>query len=286
MRKDGDGISSSNAKMSSTSFKSLVWRHYRLHGRRNLPWRKNTNPYRILVSEIMLQQTQVERVAPLYETFVRAFPTARKLACTPLSEVLKSWQGLGYNRRAKMLHAAAKRIAEGRFPRTVPELEALPGVGQYTARAIAAFAYNQDVILVETNIRTAILHHFFPGKEKVSDKAVERILEELLPKGKAREWYSALMTTAPTSSVRVFRITHGASGMRGSRRFPDRFGKRGAPSSASLAGETHRGRVSCLCSVPLAASKSPRRLTRFAGKAWCTARKAPLMRLRISGSLL
>lgn len=179
--------------MSSTSFKSLVWRHYRLHGRRNLPWRKNTNPYRILVSEIMLQQTQVERVAPLYETFVRAFPTARKLACTPLSEVLKSWQGLGYNRRAKMLHAAAKRIAEGRFPRTVPELEALPGVGQYTARAIAAFAYNQDVILVETNIRTAILHHFFPGKEKVSDKAVERILEELLPKGKAREWYSALM---------------------------------------------------------------------------------------------
>lgn len=154
--------------------------------------------YRILVSEVMLQQTQVERVIPFYKTFIKKFPTAKKLAAAPLSEVLKAWQGLGYNRRAKMLHNAAKELASRKIS-TVSALESLPGVGPYTARAAAAFAWNGDVVFVETNIRTAIIHHFFAKKKKVSDKEIEKILIQALPKGlpaqagKAREWYSALM---------------------------------------------------------------------------------------------
>lgn len=145
----------------------------------------------------MLQQTQVERVLPFYAEFTRRFPTAKKLAAVPLAEVLKSWQGLGYNRRAKMLHEAAQQLVSappiGTRLNLVKELEELPGVGPYTARAIAAFACNQDVVVIETNIRTAVIHHFFPKKKKVSDKEIETILAATLPHGRAREWYSALM---------------------------------------------------------------------------------------------
>ena len=141
----------------------------------------------------MLQQTQVERVLPFYAAFIKKFPTARALAAAPLSEILKSWQGLGYNRRANMLLKAAKEIAAHGMPHTVHELEKLPGIGPYTARALAAFAYNHDVVVVETNIRTAVLHHFFPRRERVSDGEIERILRKVLPTGRAREWYGALM---------------------------------------------------------------------------------------------
>ncbi len=140
----------------------------------------------------MLQQTQVERVIPFYTKFLKQFPTAKSLAAAPLSAVLKAWQGLGYNRRAKMLHQAAKELGTRR-ELSVEELEKLPGVGPYTARAVAAFAYNQDVIFVETNIRTVIIHHFFPKKKKVSDTEIEKILTQAFPKGKSRQWYSALM---------------------------------------------------------------------------------------------
>ena len=173
-------------------FRRLVWAHYKKYGRHDLPWRENHDPYRILVSEIMLQQTQVERVIPFYAEFTRRFPIAKKLAAAPLSEVLKSWQGLGYNRRAKMLHVAAKKLSSRKI-NTASELETLPGVGPYTARAVAAFAFNQDDVFVETNIRTAVIHHFFPKKKNVSDADIEKILMQALPKGKAREWYSALM---------------------------------------------------------------------------------------------
>lgn len=146
----------------------------------------------------MLQQTQVERVIPFYKKFVQKFPTAKKLASATLAEVLKSWQGLGYNRRAKMLRAAAKQITATRFDlvlrsNLVAELEKLSGVGPYTARAVAAFAFNRDVVFVETNIRTAVIHHFFPKRKKVADEEIEKILMHVLPKGKARLWYSALM---------------------------------------------------------------------------------------------
>jgi A/G-specific adenine glycosylase len=140
----------------------------------------------------MLQQTQVERVIRFYKNFIKQFPTAKKLTEAPLADVLKAWQGLGYNRRAKMLRAAVKGLA-GREKISVSELEKLPGVGPYTARAVVAFAYNEDVIFIETNIRTAIIHYFFAHKKKVSDTEIEKILIQLLPKGKSREWYSALM---------------------------------------------------------------------------------------------
>lgn len=144
----------------------------------------------------MLQQTQVERVLPFYEAFLKEFPDIRVLASAPLARVLIRWQGLGYNRRAKMLYEAAKVVANdhaGRMPKTVEALERLPGVGHYTARAVAAFAYNEDVILIETNLRTSVTHHFFPNEEKVSDKEILFILEKVFRKGTSREWYSALM---------------------------------------------------------------------------------------------
>ncbi|MFZ3044025.1 MAG: A/G-specific adenine glycosylase [Minisyncoccia bacterium] len=150
----------------------------------------------------MLQQTQVDRVIPFYKSFIKKYPTAKKLAAAPLPEVLKSWQGLGYNRRAKQLRAAAQALATKK-PCTVPELESLAGVGPYTARAVAAFAFNEDVVVIETNIRTAVIHHFFPKRKKVSDVEIGEILQAALPKGRvprrqgsagqAREWYSALM---------------------------------------------------------------------------------------------
>jgi A/G-specific adenine glycosylase len=143
----------------------------------------------------MLQQTQVERVIPFYTKFVKKFPTAKKLAEAPLADVLKAWQGLGYNRRAKMLHAAAAFLSLGKLnsPKTVEELEKLSGVGPYTARAVAAFAWNEDVVFVETNIRTALIHHFFSKRSDVEDTELVEVLKRVLPKGKAREWYSALM---------------------------------------------------------------------------------------------
>jgi len=175
------------------AFRRQVWRHYRAHGRHDLPWRKTRDPYRILVSEVMLQQTQVERVISFYKNFIRRFPTAKKLAAAPLSDVLKAWQGLGYNRRAKMLHTAARTIVEQGMPHDAPGFETLPGVGPYTARAVAAFAYDRDGIVIETNIRTAIIQHFFPEKENVRDADIAIVLAEVSPKGSAREWYSALM---------------------------------------------------------------------------------------------
>jgi A/G-specific adenine glycosylase len=173
--------------------------------------------YKVLVSEVMLQQTQVDRVIPFYKNFIRKFPTAQKLAAAPLSEVLKHWQGLGYNRRAKLLREAAKELATKKIS-TVQELEALPGVGPYTARAVTAFAFNQDGMVIETNIRTAVIHHFFASRSadtssprcapaarpiqhlgknvsalRVTDAEIADVLDRVLPKGRAREWYSALM---------------------------------------------------------------------------------------------
>ncbi|MFA6415116.1 MAG: A/G-specific adenine glycosylase [Candidatus Paceibacterota bacterium] len=151
----------------------------------------------------MLQQTQVERVIPFYTKFIKRFPTAKRLAAAPLGEVLALWQGLGYNRRAKLLREAAQHLVHtplyGTRSDLVEQLEELPGVGPYTARAVAAFAYNIDVIFVETNIRTVIIHHFFTTDRNttiygsVSDAQILEVLAEALLKGRAREWYSALM---------------------------------------------------------------------------------------------
>jgi len=180
-----------------TRFRRVVWAYYRAHGRHDLPWRKTRDPYKILVSEVMLQQTQVERVRAFYAEFTRRFPTAKALAAAPLADVLRAWQGLGYNRRAKLLREAARALSRvGKSDIPTRELETLPGVGPYTARAVAAFAFDQDVVCIETNIRTAVIHHFFPHygpRTSIDDSEIAEVLARVLPKGRAREWYWALM---------------------------------------------------------------------------------------------
>jgi len=182
--------------MDIRKFRNIIWDFYKKHGRHDLPWRMTTDPYRILVSEVMLQQTQVERVRGYYAAWLKKFPSIRALAAAPLADVLTSWQGLGYNRRAKMLHEAAKAVMreyEGKLPTDPKQLVLLPGVGPYTARAVAAFSANQDTVFIETNLRTVVLHHFFADKKSVSDREILAVLTEAFPKGRAREWYAALM---------------------------------------------------------------------------------------------
>jgi len=171
--------------------------HYRAYGRHDLPWRKIRDPYAILVSEIMLQQTQVDRVIPYFKRWFERFPTVRDLANASLSDVLQEWQGLGYNRRGKLLRECAKAIVErhdGKVPKEKDELIALPAIGPYTAGAIRAFAFNKPDIFIETNIRAALIHHFFPRSKKVPDAKLIPILKKLLLHAKSpREWYSAFM---------------------------------------------------------------------------------------------
>ncbi|HEY5806222.1 MAG TPA: hypothetical protein VIS56_02430 [Candidatus Saccharimonadales bacterium] len=181
-------------------FTKTVWRYYRKHGRHNLPWRLpesdgSFNPYKVLVSEVMLQQTQVARVIPKYNQFLERFPSLAVLAGASLGDVLRAWNGLGYNRRAKFLWECAKRITAeygGILPQTSAELVKLPGIGVNTAGAVLAYAFNQPVIFVETNIRTVFIYHFFASQQGVHDKQILDLLAKTLPNN-PREWYWALM---------------------------------------------------------------------------------------------
>ena len=178
------------------AFTDTVWSFYDEYGREYLPWRKQITPYRVLVSELMLQQTQVPRVIPKFKAFIEKWPTSKELAKASLGEVLTSWQGLGYNRRAKYLQLTAKEIEDNRhgvFPTNYEELLELPGVGPYTAGAITAFAFNKPVTLVETNIRQVYLQYFFKDAEAVSDQQIKKLLQRTLPLTNTRAWYSALM---------------------------------------------------------------------------------------------
>lgn len=163
---------------------------------RDMPWRRDVRPYYILVSEIMLQQTQVARVEPKFTTFIATFPDIDSLARAPLSGVLMLWSGLGYNRRARYLHQAAIQIMQlysGTFPISSKELLALPGVGKNTAGAILAYAYNKPAIFIETNIRTVYLHHFFNDQSQVDDNAIQQKLIATIPEHEARIFYWSLM---------------------------------------------------------------------------------------------
>lgn len=177
-------------------FIESVWKYYKNHGRQSLLWRKTRDPYKILVSEIMLQQTQVDRVIPKYRAFLKKFPTLKQLASAPLGDVLREWQGLGYNRRAKMLHECAKTIVKdfrGQTPNTMEELVTLPGIGPYTAGAVMAFAWSRPIPLIETNVRSVYLHHFFEDETDVTDKDILRLISNTLDTRNPREWYYALM---------------------------------------------------------------------------------------------
>lgn len=180
-------------------FLETVWNFYHSHGRYDLPWRMpeadgTFDPYKVMVSEIMLQQTQVPRVMPKYTAFLTRFPDARRLASAELGDVLRVWQGLGYNRRAKFLWQAAQQVVEaGAFPDTPDELVRLPGVGRNTAGAILAYAYNQPAVFIETNIRTVFIHHFFVDQAEVHDNAIYELLDATLDREHPREFYWALM---------------------------------------------------------------------------------------------
>ncbi len=182
--------------MTILQFQKHILDWHERNGRHTLPWRLTRNPYRIMVSEVMLQQTQVERVLLKYREFLHAFPTVKALADASPRDVLARWHGLGYNRRALYLHKAAQTVVliyKGKFPRAIHDLEALPGVGPYTARAIATFAYGQPTVFVETNIRRIFLYFFFPDSDQVHDKEILPIVEKALWHDDPRKWYSALM---------------------------------------------------------------------------------------------
>jgi A/G-specific adenine glycosylase len=181
-------------------FQKTIWAYYYASGR-SLPWREpepdgSFDPYKIMVSEIMLQQTQANRVIPKYREFLAKFPNSEALSRATLAEVIRAWSGLGYNRRAKYLHDAAKTITndcQGRFPQILNTLTVLPGIGANTAAAILVYTYNQPLVFIETNIRSVYIHHFFAGQTNVTDKQLLPVIEKTLDKKQPREWYWALM---------------------------------------------------------------------------------------------
>ncbi len=178
----------------------LAW--YAAEGRAHLPWRETRDPYAILVSEVMLQQTQVERVLPKYREFLARFPAFAALAAEPAGEAIKAWAGLGYNQRAVRLHGIARQVAEefgGRLPSTLDGLMALKGIGRYTAGAVACFAFGLPVATVDTNIRRVLWRVFrgverlpWPGGETATRMYLE-LAEWALPREQAYDWQQALM---------------------------------------------------------------------------------------------
>jgi A/G-specific adenine glycosylase len=168
--------------------------HYRRTAR-DLPWRRTHDPYAVLVSEVMLQQTQAARVTPAFDRFVRRFPTLEALAAAPLGAVLREWSGLGYNRRARDLHRIA-RMATGGLPETVAELDALPGIGAYTAGAIASFAFGQRVAFADTNIKR-VLGRVFLGRPGTNNEAIA-LDARAMPRRSSDLWHHALMDLGAT----------------------------------------------------------------------------------------
>lgn len=177
------------------SFQNFIWAFYESEGRK-FEWRNVNNPYYVMVSEIMLQQTQTYRVEPKYRAFIDAFPDLESLASASLRDVLVMWQGLGYNRRGKFLHQAAQRVMQefgGSIPDDPEKLVLLPGIGKNTAGSISAFAFNKPTIFIETNIRTVFIHSFFKGHDAVHDNLIIPLIQQTLDHDNPREWYYALM---------------------------------------------------------------------------------------------
>jgi len=227
------------SKRQITFFQKEILKWY-AENKRDLPWRKTRDPYRVLISEVMLQQTQVSRVIPKYEAWMKAFPDVESLSHAKTSDVLRLWSGLGYNRRALYLKKTAEALGELRiknyesreeqknedyWPRTIGELMKLPGIGKYTAGAVVCFAFDEQIAVVDTNIRKVILTKFIsnqpkrhPGgsettdrisrdsitslrsfqndKQGLSEKEVQEMADQLLPRGRAYEWNQALMDYA------------------------------------------------------------------------------------------
>ncbi|MBI3913813.1 MAG: A/G-specific adenine glycosylase, partial [Chloroflexi bacterium] len=189
-------------RKSEISSRLLAW--YAKH-KRDLPWRRDAhNPYRVWISETLLQQTQVTTVIPYYKKFLERFPSVRVLARARLDTVLKVWEGAGYYARARNLHRAAKEIVKrcgGKIPGTVEELRKLPGIGRYTAGAVASIAFGRDVPVVDGNVARVLCRYFAirqPPKETRTQKELWARAEELLPRGHAGDFNQALMELGAT----------------------------------------------------------------------------------------
>jgi A/G-specific adenine glycosylase len=176
-------------------FQRIIYEFSDLHGRQ-FPWRETRDPYKILVSEFMLQQTQTDRVVEKYTAFLDRFPTVVSLAEAPLRDVLRIWKGLGYNRRAISLKKTVE-ILTAEYKTMIPSdpavLTAFPGIGEYTASAVVTFAFNIPTIFIETNIRTVFMYFFFSHKKKVTDNEILPLLDQTLDRREPRRWYYALM---------------------------------------------------------------------------------------------
>lgn len=186
-------------------FRNIIRTHYRISGRKQ-PWRETRDPYSILVSELMLQQTTVERVMDKYSSFIARFPGFERLARADTSDVLREWQGLGYNRRALNLRKLARQVMSeygGVLPPERDKLLELPGIGPYTAGAVLAFAFNLPDVIIETNIRRVFIHFFFPGTAKVHDTQILPIVERTLDRKDPRSWYYGLMDYGTDLAGRV-----------------------------------------------------------------------------------
>jgi A/G-specific adenine glycosylase len=180
-------------------FQQTVLRYYQEYGR-DLPWRKTTNAYHILLSEVMLQQTQVDRGMAYYLTWTKRWKRVQDLAKANRVDVLKAWMGLGYNNRAINLHKTAQKISEeydGDVIAAVKDFKNLPGIGPYTSAAVRIFARNEDIVTVDTNIRRILIHEF-ALPESTSDKELWALAEQCLPKGKSRDWHNGLMDYGAT----------------------------------------------------------------------------------------
>jgi len=182
-----------------SAFAKRLVRWQARHGRHDLPWQGTRDPYRIWLSEVMLQQTQVATVIPYYRRFLERFPRMKSLAAATLDDVLKLWSGLGYYTRARNLHAAARAVAaqhRGRFPRTREGLESLPGLGRSTAAAIAVFAFGAGEAILDGNVKRVLARHFavrgFPGDKRV-EKRLWDLAEKQLPSRKVEAYTQALM---------------------------------------------------------------------------------------------
>ncbi|MBI4114305.1 MAG: A/G-specific adenine glycosylase [Candidatus Niyogibacteria bacterium] len=183
--------------MDPKQFQKIIRKHYRKNKKKNnFPWRRTKNPYHILVSEIMLQQTQIPRVIPKYNEWIKTFPTIQALAKAPFSKVMSIWHGLGYNRRARYLKDAAEKIIKlhkNKIPRDPNMLETLPGIGRYTARAVSCFAYGICEPFLDTNIRRVYIHFFGGKKEKITDETLLMFIQKTAPIRNKDKWYGALM---------------------------------------------------------------------------------------------
>jgi A/G-specific adenine glycosylase len=178
-----------------SSLREIVWDYYHDHGR-DLPWRHDPTPYQVVISEIMLQQTQVTRVLERYARWLQRFPNFEALAAATVADVIDEWQGMGYNRRGLWLRQIAQTIVseyDGRLPSEPALLQRLPGIGPNTAGSIAAFAFNAPVVFIETNIRRVFLHELFGDEVGVDDKQLMPLIAEALDHENPREWYYALM---------------------------------------------------------------------------------------------